>query len=166
MREVSIAGAPALVDFARDDLPHRTARRLFGLWQEKRGAHLMPRRNDIGVRDLRFCLTEIALVEVRADEPRFMVRIFGGDAADLSGRDVTGRPMVFPGVYERGLWIVENRKPYFVSDQKVTWSDRNYRHYDALALPLTLDGGSVSHILYWFHFYVGALDMTAAGSSF
>lgn len=165
MRQVLIGGTAALVDFRAEDLPHLKARRLFRLWQDKRGHRSMPLRSDIAIHDLRFCLTEIALVEVRESEPRFLIRVFGGDAADLSGKDVTGKPMVFPGVQERALWILKNHQPFYVSDQKVTWSDRNYRHYDSLALPLSRDGETVSHILYWFFFHVGALEMPARHGS-
>ncbi|RMF16120.1 MAG: PAS domain-containing protein [Alphaproteobacteria bacterium] len=165
MRQVSIGGTPALVDFRAEDLPHQKARRLFRLWQDKRGHRSMPLRSDIGIHDLRFCLTEIALVEVRESEPRFLVRVFGGDAADLSGRDVTGRPMDFPEARRRGEWMTRHARPFFVTDQKVTWSDRHHRHYDVLALPLSRDGRTVSHILYWFHFHIGAIDMSTAGLS-
>ncbi len=162
MQQVDIAGTPGWVDFAPEELPHEKARRLHALWLERKGDRLLPLRSAFHVRDLRFCLTEIALVEVVDGPPHFIVRVFGSDAADLSGRELTGRPMDFKGPRERGFWMLRHRKPFFVEDQRVTWSDRFYRHYDVLALPLTRDGETVSHILYWFHFYVGALEMSEA----
>ncbi|GIX17066.1 MAG: hypothetical protein KatS3mg119_1252 [Rhodothalassiaceae bacterium] len=162
MQQVDIAGTPGWIDFAPEELPHEKARRLHALWVERKGEGLLPLRSAFHVRDLRFCLTEIALVEVVDGPPHFIVRVFGSDAADLSGRELTGRPMDFKGPRERGFWMLRHRKPFFVEDQRVTWSDRFYRHYDVLALPLTRDGETVSHILYWFHFYVGALEMSEA----
>lgn len=152
MRSRSRPMTADMIDFAADDLPEGKMRSLFLLWSDRRGDRPMPARRDMPPAAMVGHLPRIALVDVLDIEPLFRVRLWGTELADRSGIDLTGQPVEFPGVRERAEWLVEHRKPYFVHDRPIVWSDRDYRYYDTLALPLSDDGVAVDKILYYFEF--------------
>lgn len=153
MRSRSRPTTADMIDFSSDDLPAGRMRELFVLWRERCGERAMPARRDMPPAAMVRHLPRLALVDVLDTEPLYSVRLWGTELADRSGIDLTGRPVDFPGVRERAEWVVEHRKPYFVFDRPIVWSDRDYRYYDALALPLSEDGVAVDKILYYFEFH-------------
>lgn len=142
-----------MVDFAAEDLPDGQMRQMFALWLERRGTRAMPARRDMPPTAMVRHLPRLALVDVFDTEPRFRVRLWGTELADRSGIDLTGKGVEFPGVRERAERVVEQRKPYFVFDRPIVWSDRDYNYYDCLALPLADDGVVVNKVLYYFEFH-------------
>lgn len=53
---------------------------------------------------------------------------------------------------ERIMWLVENKKPYIVKNEKMRWASKDYSHYECLAFPLSDDGIVVNHILHYMSF--------------
>ena len=77
-------------------------------------------------------------VEQKADDVDFLIRLEGTDVVETVGESNRGRSLdTVPhmrGQIARCQWLVAHRRPYYVSSP-LTWSTRDFRHYDALALP-------------------------------
>ncbi|MEI9885409.1 MAG: PAS domain-containing protein [Rhizomicrobium sp.] len=78
--------APA-ISFERAELNTALA-----VWREKAGGRRMPGRADLTARVLKFCLTQMSLIERVADggAPRYRVRLHGSALARYAG-DCTGK---------------------------------------------------------------------------
>ncbi len=72
---------------------HPDVRLVLDYWQQKCAGRLMPSRADIDPSELRRFLPHITLVDVVADERRFVYRLVGTSEVELRGYDPTGRPV-------------------------------------------------------------------------
>jgi hypothetical protein len=131
---------------------HPDIRLVLGYWQEKCAGRLMPTRADIDPAEIRRFLPHITLVDVVADERRFVYRLVGTSEVELRGYDPTGRPVAeayFAATAEEALKIYERvkstREPFYIADPYQT-VDRFVGEED-LFLPLSQDGETVSMIL-------------------
>ncbi len=87
--EDSWRGEPSQVD--AEGIRHPDLRRLFSLWNEKRGLRRFPGPSEITPRDMLYMLDRIALVEVQCDPLRFYWRVVGGWWRDHFGFEGTGK---------------------------------------------------------------------------
>lgn len=135
----------------RDPLRHPKLRRLFDLWDRKRGGRAMPARQDIDTVELREWLGNLVLVEVVDAGASYRYRVYGTKLADLFGHELTGRvvshfasahqPLIV-GDYDR---VRRDRMPVYFDRHGVAQGE--YARIQALALPLSTAGAEVDMIL-------------------
>lgn len=131
---------------------HPDMLKMLNYWHAKRGGRLMPSRADIDPADFRRFLPHITLVDVVADERRFVYRLVGTKEVELRGRDPTGKSVIEAyfassvdvaiANYDR---VVRTRAPFYTADPYQV-VDR-YIGEEDLFLPLSNDGERVNMIL-------------------
>jgi hypothetical protein len=119
----------------------------------------MPRRADIDPVDIRKFLPMTMLVDVTADERRFVYRLVGTKEVAERGHDPTGKPVLetfFGGSAEEALscyeYVVRNRAP-FCYREPYHAPDGRIETDDIIYLPLSSDGSNVDMILVFTHCY-------------
>lgn len=131
---------------------HPDIRLVLEYWQQKCAGRIMPSRADIDPSELRRFLPHITLVDVVADERRFVYRLVGTSEVELRGYDPTGRPVAeafFATSAHEALKHYEaaltTKAPHYVADpfQAV---DRFIGEED-LFLPLSQDGSAVNMVM-------------------
>lgn len=138
---------PAL-DFRSEKL-----RQLHDYWETKRAGRAMPQRADIEPMEIPLLLPHVALIDVEAAPLRFHFRLIGTHITAVLGRDNTNK--YFDEAYREPLlgdvtcvyrMVVDQRAPirHF---GKAQFSDKQYRDYESVHLPLSPDGAAVSMIL-------------------
>jgi hypothetical protein len=127
-----------------DEIEHPELRRLYSIWEEKRGGRRFPAQRDIGPRDLAFMLSRIALVEIRRDPLHFFWRIVGGWWRDQFGVEGTGmRVDEWPSPTQRAM-LLQSYRAVTVSESPCRHvrnqsADGKLLRYEALLLPLGED---------------------------
>jgi hypothetical protein len=138
------------------DLPRmgHAIRKIHDYWRLKCGARRMPARRDIDPVDMpRSLLPGICLVDVVADERRYVYRLVGTADVEVRGSDPTGKSVLQgffgPSVenvlasYDR---VVTTRAP-FLDPTHFKASTGRYVTEETLFLPLSDDGENVNKIL-------------------
>jgi hypothetical protein len=127
-------------------------RRLYSYWMQQRRAEGLPRRNDIDPLDFSYILGNVMLLDVLSQPLRFRFRLHGSELARHAGYDLTGsliddlpNPDYRSYVLERCMRLVETAKPTLVHHDRVL--DNRRRRYEALWLPFSDDGASVTMLL-------------------
>lgn len=150
----SLAACGALPDEASDR--HRGMRDLLDLWNRKRGDRRMPARADFSPTEMKALLPMMALFDVEPAPRRYRVRLFGTGLGLHSGLDLSGKYLDqvagADGVVQRCDWLVEHRRPSFRHDVVLTWSERPWRSYDVLGLPLAADDEAVDMLMFLLSF--------------
>jgi hypothetical protein len=126
---------------------------VFRYWDGKRGTRRMPRRTDIDPLELVPYLPALMIVDVVADERRFVYRLVGTREVQARGRDPTGRTVgeAFIGSsrervlanYER---VRTTGRPHIDIGTVITTKDRLDDSH-VIFLPLSEDGQTVAQIL-------------------
>ena len=154
---------------ARIGASHADVRAMHAYWLEKCRGRSMPRRADIEPAEIKRLLPFIVLVDVTADERRFVYRLVGTQEVAERGNDPTGKSVVeafFGGSLEETLscyeYVVRNRAPFCYRDPYAA-SDGQIQHDDIIYLPLSGDGASVNMVLVFTHCH-GFWRRTKAGS--
>jgi hypothetical protein len=152
MIEGKAESAPVLVS--------RSLARLYEYWSGRRRGRDLPSRADIDPLDFPYVLGNVVLVDVLRDPLSFRYRLIGVNLVQRDGWDLTGKTVDeipepeyrrhIRGVFEK---IVAERRP--VSGMRDLFVDGRVRRYEALSLPLSNDGRSVTMILAATE-YVGA----------
>lgn len=131
---------------------HPDIRLMLTYWESKRRGRRMPSRADIEPEEIRIYLPYVSLVDVVADERRFVYRLVGTREVAARGADPTGRTVkeayfassaaAALANYER---VCRERAPYHETDafQAV---DR-YVNEENIFLPLSGDDETVNMIL-------------------
>jgi hypothetical protein len=86
----------SILDVSNVSPPETADRRVHMLhryWTERRGRRRFPARRDIDPVDLPLLLTNLSLVEIRAEAPRFVYRVSGGELGRMLKRELTGLPV-------------------------------------------------------------------------
>jgi hypothetical protein len=130
---------------------------LYRYWETKRGARRMPQRADIDPAELVPYLTRLMIVDVVADDRRYVYRLVGTREVEARGRDPTGLPVgdAFMGSsrekvlsnYDR---CAESRAPHIDTETVVTGNRIDDNH--VIFLPISEDGAAVSQILVFTYF--------------
>lgn len=131
---------------------HPDIRLILHYWQEKCTGRIMPARGDLDPAEISRYLPYITLVDVVADERRFVYRLVGTMEVELRGGDPTGQsiPEAFFGrsvesVMLKYQTVCTTRAPFYeIDDFQVT--DR-YVNEENLFVPLSDDGETVNKIL-------------------
>jgi len=139
------------------DRYHRDVRAMLRYWEEKRQGRTMPARADIDPFELKPFLPGIAIIDVVADERRYVYRLVGTREVAMRGRDPTGRSVndAFYGAsaatslasYDA---VVNGRTPLFENRRFVTPDGRSGDE-EVVLLPLSDDGKTVTKILAYTH---------------
>jgi hypothetical protein len=126
--------------------------RLYEYWLARKGARRLPSRRDIDPLDFPYLLGNIMLLDVVREPLRFRVRLHGTEMARRAAYDLTGKMLdelpisdYRSYVIQRCASVVESREPAFVEHDRVL--DGRRRRYQALWLPLSEDGETVSMLL-------------------
>jgi hypothetical protein len=131
---------------------------LFRYWDEKRGSRRMPRRADIDPAELVRYLPALMIVDVVADDRRYVYRLVGTREVEARGRDPTGRAVgeAFIGASREGVFgnydcVCLIGRPHV--DLETVISNRNrLDNSHVIFLPLSEDGETVSQILVYTDF--------------
>jgi hypothetical protein len=127
-------------------------RSLYDYWQARKAARRFPARRDIDPLDFRYVLGSVMLVNVLREPLRFRVRLHGDKMARRAGYDLTGKlldelPISDYRTYVIGRCrgLVESGEPLSLHHDRII--DGRSHRYEALWLPLSEDGSSVSMLL-------------------
>jgi hypothetical protein len=143
------------LDFRSDKL-----RRLHEYWVSKLDGRAMPRRADIEPTEIPALLQHIVLISVEPQPLRLYFRLVGSHITESLGRNATGkyfdqcfRGQMFEDVMQVYSHVLQSRKPvrHF---GKAMFSDKKYRDYESLHLPLSEDGITVNMILIGQHYFL------------
>jgi hypothetical protein len=144
---------------ARIEACHETVRKLYDYWSAKRGSRAMPRRADIDPTEVKSYLPMMMLVDVTADERRFVYRLVGTAEVANRGSDPTGKSVqeaFFGGSVDETLsyyeHVVRCRAPFCYRGDYAA-PDGRIETDDIIYLPLSEDGDNVNMILVYSHSY-------------
>jgi hypothetical protein len=132
---------------------HKDVLTLYGYWLEKRGDRRMPARADLDPAEIPRLLPGICLVDVVADERRYVYRLVGTEDVEVRGCDPTGKSVseaCFAPSPENALGcydtVVSTKTPLLDTEPFVAPNGR-YVTEETLFLPLSNDGINVNMVL-------------------
>ena len=126
---------------------------IYRYWRSKCVGDRLPKRSDIDPSEIPRLLPQLTIVEVVADERRYIYRLIGTREAEVRGNDPTGKSIAESffgpsldnvlGCYDK---VVATREPLYDDDEYVT-PDGRFSDDETLFLPLAEDGQTVNRIL-------------------
>jgi hypothetical protein len=136
-------------------------KQMYGYWRSKCDGDTLPKRRAIDPVEIPRLLPQITIVEVVADERRYVYRLVGTKEVEIRGRDPTGKS-VLAGFFGPSLedalscydTVVATRQPHYDDTPYVT-PDERFSDDETLFLPLSEDGEHVSRILVFGTFSPG-----------
>lgn len=138
---------------------HPTCVFLRAYWEAKRGARAMPSRRDVSPAQLKEHLGWVMILEVLPGVRDFRYRLIGTLVTQYFSSDATGKT-VLEAFADNGESIAKAVNGVFrkVARDKVVmrtagnanWLAHGMEEFEAIYLPLSEDGVSVSHILHAF----------------
>jgi len=135
-----------LTDFSKADFTSSRQHMFYDYWLEIKGDRLMPSRSDFSPFRLPRVLSSIIMVDVFRDPLRFKCRLMGTECVNAAGFDPTGQWVDeianTDKILERYQWLVDNKKPYFSSDN-VEWANKNFKSFTSINCPFSTDGENV-----------------------
>lgn len=134
---------------------------MYGYWRSKCDGDRLPQRRAIDPVEIPRFLPNITIVEVVADERRYVYRLVGTKEVEIRGRDPTGKS-VLDGFFGPSLadalgcydTVVASRRPHY-DDQPYVTPDGRFSDDETRFLPLSEDGEAVSRILVFGTFSPG-----------
>ena len=139
------------------DRCHPAVRAIHEYWERKRGARLMPARGDIDPMEFVLHLPGIMLVDVVADERRYVYRLVGTREVEARGQNPTGMSVgeKFHGSSRENVLrnydrVCRERAALF-DDYHFTSPGGRLLDEQVIFLPLSTDGENVSQILVYTH---------------
>jgi hypothetical protein len=158
----SAAQPPAAMVTLLDKIETPKLRKLYAYWDERRQGREFPARRDIDPLDFRYALGRIMLLDVLYEPLRFRFRLHGTALALRAGYDMTGKMAdTLPNrdnravLLERCRMLVEMRQPAAVTKERILGKD--YYGYEALWLPLSEDGKTISMLMCALFYHDGAV---------
>ncbi|HEX3498468.1 MAG TPA: PAS domain-containing protein [Stellaceae bacterium] len=131
---------------------------IYRYWESKRHGRLMPSRADIDPLELKPYLSQLVLLDVEGEPPRFRYRLVGTEVTrvrrGLSSSDPTGR-FVDEVTHHQGTdtvlahyrRVVTERKPSTDAGTYTPSPERPWVRFSRLVLPLSSDDVSVNMLL-------------------
>lgn len=139
-------GIEMLTDFS--GLPAHL-RQLLHYWCGKRKPGAIPSRKDIDPIEIPRLMPYVALVDVLRDPLDYRYRLAGTKLVEMTGYDRTGlrmreffTPQAVAATEVLLTRLIATREPLAFKG-KMFWIDEDYRHFEALVLPLAADGQTV-----------------------
>lgn len=137
---------------------------LYDYWNSKRNGRRMPARRDLDPAEMIHHLPGVMLVDVVADERRFVYRLVGTREVSMRGRDPTGKSVVeefFGESAEASMTcygdLVASAKPAVCKNREFLTPDGRFGREHSLLLPLSDDDTAVTMILVYTHHIFGEL---------
>lgn len=125
---------------------------LYEYWLSRKGNRRFPARGDVDPLEFSYVLGHVLLLDVLNDPLRFRVRVHGTEMVRRAGYDLTGKflddlPIADYRDYviDRCKYVVALGEPQLIHHNRIL--DGKLRQYEALWLPLSEDGRSVSMLL-------------------
>jgi hypothetical protein len=136
-------------------------KRMYAYWRSKCEGGRPPKRSAIDPVDIPRFLPQITIVEVVADERRYVYRLVGTKEVEIRGRDPTGKS-VLEGFFGPSLedalgcydTVVRTCRPHYDATPYITPNGR-FSDDETLFLPLSEDGSTVNRILVFGTFSPG-----------
>jgi hypothetical protein len=130
------------------------------LWQQKCQDREMPARGDFDPAEMRRFLPGITLIDVVADERRFVYRLLGTREVAMRNNDPTGKG-VAEGYYASSIEaalasyedVVTQRAPRFEQRRFLT-PDNRIGHEQTVILPLSDDGRTINKMIAYTHHHL------------
>jgi len=126
--------------------------RLYAYWLARKGARRFPSRRDIDPLEFGYVLGHIMMVDLLRDPPGLRVRLHGTEMVRRAGYDLTGKLVQDLPINEYRAYVIERCNsvaatgvPVLVHHDRVL--DGRPRRYEALWLPFSEDGQTVSMLL-------------------
>ena len=155
--------ADGITDTVAEENPkafvHPTCSFLRAYWEQKRGVRAMPSRADISPAQLKEHLGWVMILEVLPGARDFRYRLIGTLVTQYFSADGTGRT-VMEAFAPNGEAVAKGVNAVFrkVARDKVVmrtagnagWLSEGMEEFEAIYLPLSDDGESVTHILHAF----------------
>jgi hypothetical protein len=136
---------------------HPAIRAIYEYWDGKRGGRRLPARSDIDPTEFVPHLPGIMLVDVVADERRYVYRLVGTREVEARGQNPTGKPVgeKFHGSSRENVLrnydrVCRERAALF-DDYHFTSPGGRLLDEQVIFLPLSADGEAVSQILVYTH---------------
>jgi hypothetical protein len=127
-------------------------RQLYAYWMERKGDRRFPSTRDVDPLDLSYVVGSIMLVDVLREPLKFCLRLHGTEMVSRAAYDLTGKLLDdLPAtdfrayVIERCKSVVETGDPVLVHRYRILGG--RHRHYEALWLPFSEDGATVTMLL-------------------
>lgn len=130
-----------VTNFDENDIPWQEGRFLFDLWRQKSKNNNLPARSDFDPMELKSILTNIVLLDIEHNPVNISIRLMGSFITNITKADTTGNNIEI--MIDRYTWLIDNKKPYFLSKVVPEWAPVDYREYNILALPLAEDGENI-----------------------
>jgi len=145
--------ADLVYGFKNEHLADAQLKLLHALWEAGCNGHALPSRAHFDpVTMPRELLPWVTIFDVEYDPIRFRVRLVGTGIVSAMGMETTGAYLDqiagFDCVIARANWLVRHRKPFFVSNQPLTWCPDRYSRYSVIGLPLATNGHDIDMLLY------------------
>jgi hypothetical protein len=126
------------------------------IWRSKLREGGLPRWTDFDFRDFTGWHRHVALGDITPDDADPVFRIFGSEAVDLLGRDLTGKKLslsvpavVTDGILEHFEHIRDERLIGTVTG-KIGMEGREFLDFQVIEMPLENAAGEVSQILFGY----------------
>ena len=145
-------GATAAVNQCWRRMKHPSIRRLFDYWNERRGARLLPRREDIEPEAIRCVLADTFILSF-APTVGHPIRVAGTRVCALFGREIKGDAFldVFStdarGEVSNLISVIADESVGVVGSASEQFSDAHTLRFELLLLPLSLHGAGIARLL-------------------
>jgi hypothetical protein len=145
-------GAIAAVNQCWRRMKHPSIRRLFDYWSERRGARLVPRREDIVPEAMRCVLGDRFSLSF-APTVGHPVRVAGTHVCAFFGREIKGEGflVVFSsdarGEVSNLITVIADESVGVVGSASEQFSDAQMLRFEFLLLPLSLHGAGIARLL-------------------
>jgi hypothetical protein len=132
---------------------HADIREIYAYWDRKRAGRPLPRRKDIDPAEIAPLLPGVMLIDVVDDARRYVYRLVGTREVEARGKDPTGKAIgeqYFGTSPERVLEnydLVRSRRAPLLDDYQFRAPGDRYADEEAIFLPLSADGETVTQIL-------------------
>jgi hypothetical protein len=149
---------PPTADFSLD-FRSQALRELHEYWRAKLNGRQLPTRSDLDPVEIPHLLKHVALVDVEHDPLRLRFRLIGTHITEATGRDSTGK--YFDDAYDEEIAagmtelykVSINSKAPIRHYSRAIFAGQDYRHYEAVHLPLSDDGENVTMVLVGLQFF-------------
>lgn len=144
-------GLPFVVEgFAEGEIDSDRLARLHAYWQGRKNGRRLPRRADIDILDLKFCIGNLMLVDGDAGDGIPGYRVYGTALAATLGADLTGQLVGSgPGTDPYRQTLAKGVPAYCITQLcgETLGQETPGQFWERLVLPLSPDGERVTQLL-------------------
>lgn len=151
-------------DLKLEDLKEGLVRELFDYWLESRAGRLMPSREDMHPHEISHIMGNVMMFDVEEMHDgfnRLKCRLCGTNVVKACELDPTGYYLdnmpLHEGMSERLQWLIDHKRPYYHAGD-FAWLGTSGLSYDAICLPLSVEGKKVDVILCCMSIYPTTQD--------